>query len=113
MKNKTNKSSEPIKKSDKELYDLLNRKILTGEYIFKKHSRQRLKDRGITDIEVLDILEGKKGRKRHRNKEKDKYETGRDDWNYCIEGVNLDDFKIRIIVSFEQGLLPLITVMWI
>jgi hypothetical protein len=39
MKNKANKSFEPIKKSDKELYDLLNRKVLAGEYIFKKHSR--------------------------------------------------------------------------
>ena len=86
---------------------------MTGEYIFKKHSRQRLKDREITDIEVLNILEGKKGRKRHRNKEKYKYEIVGEDWNYCIEGVNHDDFKIRIIVSFEQGLLPIITVMWI
>jgi hypothetical protein len=113
MKNKNDKLNGPTKKSDKELYELLTRKILSGEYVFKKHSRQRQKDRGITDLEVLDILEGKKGRKRHRNKSKDRCDPEREDWNYCIEGVNLDDFKIRIIVSFEQGLLPIITVMWI
>jgi hypothetical protein len=113
MKTKANKLNDPVKKSDKELYDLLTRKIVSGEYVFKKHSRQRLKDRDISDLDVLDVLEGKKGKKRHRNKQKDKYEEGRADWNYCIEGVNIDDKPIRIIVSFESGLLPIITVMWI
>jgi hypothetical protein len=113
MNNNTIKANDPIKKSDKELYELLTTKILSGEYVFKKHSRQRQKDRNITDIDVLDLLEGKKGRRRHRNKLKDKYESGREDWNYCIEGVNIDDKPIRIIISFEYGLLPIITVMWI
>jgi hypothetical protein len=113
MNKKTIIVNDPLKKSDKELYELLTSKIFTGEYVFKKHSRQRQNDRNISDIEVLDVLEGKKGRKRHRNKEKDKYETGRSDWNYCIEGVNIDNKAIRIIISFEDGLMPIITVMWI
>lgn len=113
MNNKANKINEPLKKPDKELYELLTKKILSGDYVFKRHSRQRQKDRSISDIDVLDVLEGKKGRKRHRNKKKDKYENGREDWNYCIEGVSFDDKPIRIIISFEYGLLPIITVMWI
>lgn len=105
--------SKPTKKSDKELYALLNQKIGRGEYVFKKHARQRQKDRNISDLEVLDILEGKRGRGRHRNKSKDSYEDGKEDWKYCIEGVNPDKKKMRIIISFEEDLIPIITVMWI
>ena len=106
-------ANKPKKKSDRELFGLLTEKIENGDYVFKKHAKQRQKDRTISDLEVLDILEGKPKRNRHRNKVKDKYEEGRDDWNYCIEGQNLDKKKIRIIVSFEEDLIPIITVMWI
>ncbi len=105
--------NKPTKKTDTELFKLIEVKIAKVEYIFKPHAKQRLKDRTITNLEVLDILEGKVKRNRHRNKKKDKYEKGRQDWNYCIEGQNLDSKKIRIIVSFESNLLPIITVMWI
>lgn len=104
---------KPKKKTDKELYDFLDTKIANAEYVFKKHAKQRQIDRTISDLEVLDILEGKKKRNRHRNKKKDKFEEGREDWNYCIEGQNLDKKKIRIIISFEDNLIPIITVMWI
>ena len=59
---------------------------------------------------MLDILEGKLGRRRRRNKQKDKFQPGYDDWNYCIEGLSLDGEKIRIIVSFLEKLMPIITV---
>ena len=104
------KFDKPTKKNDRDLMDLICQKIQTGEYIFKIHAKERLRDRGITDIEVLDILEGLKGRRRKRNKSKDKYDEGFQDWNYCIEGNNLDGIKIRIIVSFEGNLMPIITV---
>lgn len=81
-----------------------------GKYIFLNHAKQRLKDRNITDIEVLDILENKKFSNRRRNKAKDKYEVGFQDWNYCIEGCNVDGNKIRIIVSFVDDWMPIITV---
>lgn len=105
--------SKPTKKSDKELYALLNEKIGQGKYVFKAHARQRQKDRNISDLDVLDILEGKHGRGRHRNKQKDSYEDGKKDWKYCIEGINPDKKKMRIIISFEEDLIPIITVMWI
>ncbi len=104
---------KPKKKTDKELFTLLDQKIASAEYVFKKHARQRQIDRAISDLEVLDILEGKKNRNRHRNKMKDKFEAKREDWNYCIEGQNLDKNKIRIIISFEDNMIPIITVMWI
>ena len=103
----------PKKKTDKELFGLLDEKIAARDYVFKKHARQRQKDRSISDLEVLDILEGKAKRDRHRNKTKDKYEQGKNDWNYCVEGQNLDKKKIRVIISFEEDMIPIITVMWI
>lgn len=106
-------TKKPKKKTDKELFSLLCTKITNAEYVFKKHARQRQIDRTISELEVLDILEGKKKRNRHRNKLKDKFEEGREDWNYCIEGQNLDEKKIRIIISFEDNMIPIITVMWI
>jgi hypothetical protein len=33
------------------------------------------------------------------------------DWNYCIEGYDVDEQKIRIIISFDANLMLIITVM--
>ena len=110
---KKGKGQKPPKKTDKDLYSLLDKKIKAGDYIFKEHARKRQSDRTISDLEVLDVLEGKKKRNRHRNKSKDKFEEDHNDWNYCIEGKNLDGEKLRIIISFENELVPIITVMWI
>jgi len=101
---------KPNKETDKDLYSLIAKKLTSLDYIFTKHSKQRLADRNITDIDVLEILEGKISKKRKRNKSKDKYEHGQQDWNYCIEGINIDKIKIRIIISFRDDLLLIITV---
>jgi hypothetical protein len=103
--------SKPIKKSDKELWALIENNITNGNYIFLSHAKKRQKDRKITDIDVLDILENKEKRKRERNKRKDSYSAGFSDWKYCIEGFDLnEEHKIRIIVSFEKLNLLIITV---
>lgn len=64
----------------------------------------------MTDIDVLDILENKERRERKRNKAKDTYTEGYQDWSYCIEGLDLDGDKIRIIFSFNDALMLVITV---
>ena len=64
----------------------------------------------MTDIEVLDILENKSNRRRKRIKSKDTYTHGHQDWNYCIEGHDIDGQKIRIIISFNSRLMLVITV---
>jgi hypothetical protein len=81
---------KPVKKTDKELMKLICHCIEKGNYIFVRHAKQRLADRAILDTDVLNILENKKGCKRKRNKIKDKYCQGFQDWNYCFEGLNLD-----------------------
>lgn len=101
---------KPSKKTDAELWDLIELKIHNVEYVFLNHAKQRQIDRAVTDVDVLNILENRKGCKRKRNKQKDVYIEGHEDWNYCIEGVDLDNKKIRVIVSFDTELMLVITV---
>ena len=102
---------KPNKKTDKELFALCKQKIATGDYLFVKHAKDRQQQRCISDLDVLAILEGKPGRSRKRNVKKDCYNDKYHDWNYCVEGVDIDGKKIRVIVSFMNGLMPIITVM--
>ncbi len=90
--------TKPIKKTDKEIDQLLQQKIDTRNYFFVNHAKQRLSEREILDIDVLNILEEKYGCKKFRNPSKDKYVEGYQDWNYCFEGKNCDDEIIRIII---------------
>jgi len=103
-------AQKPNKKTDAELWTLITKMISVGNYVFLKHAHDRLKDRNISDIDVLDILENKPRRKRKRNKRKDVLLSGYSDWNYCIEGNDLDSGKIRIIISFDDELMLVITV---
>lgn len=48
------------KKTDNELHSLVVSSIRNGHYIFLRHANERLRDRHISDIDILDILEGKK-----------------------------------------------------
>ena len=61
------------KKTDHELFQLLSEKITTGDYFFTNHAKQRLIERELLELEVIDILAGKSKKKRKRNKAKEKY----------------------------------------
>ena len=87
----TNKKGKPVKKTDKELWAIIEKTIANNDYVILPHAKKRQIDRDITDIDILDILENKKNRKRKRNKTKDTYTAGFLDWNYCIEGQDLDE----------------------
>lgn len=108
-------SEKPLKKNDKELFALIEQKIKEKNYVFLKHAKQRQIERQISDLDVLNILIGNPVNKRIRNKKKDTYEkqyfdTKSHDWKYCIEGKDIDGKKIRIIITFIDGLMPIITV---
>lgn len=98
------------KKSNKEIFSLLDEKIRAEEYFFTNHARLQCKKRNILENEVLNILEGRSGSRRKRRENKDLYEIERMDWNYCIEGINSDNRKIRIIFTFFENITPIITV---
>jgi hypothetical protein len=97
------------KKTDFDLWSLIYNKITGVRYVFLNHAKARLVDRKITDIEVLDILEHKN--KCRRNKSKDSFIPGYPDWKYCIEGKSFaDQPNIRVIISFDQEFMLVITV---
>jgi len=100
----------PSKKLDREVWSLISEKIVSGDYVFLNHAKKRLKDRNITDVEVLNILESKVGKKRKRNKAKDSFDMNHGNWKYCIEGQNNDEQKIRVIISFDSNYMLIITV---
>ncbi|HAT1765081.1 TPA: DUF4258 domain-containing protein [Legionella pneumophila] len=107
--------TKPSKKTDQELFALIEQKIKEKNYIFVPHAKERQKQRNISDLDVLNILEGKSGYDRKRNKSKDSYESNYihekpQDWKYCIEGKDIDEKKVRIILTFTDDLMPIITV---
>lgn len=107
--------TKPSKKTDHELFSLIEQKIKERNYIFVKHAKERQQQRNISDLDALNILEGKPGYNRKRNKSKDSYESNYihekpQDWKYCIEGKNIDGKKVRIILTFTDDLMPIITV---
>lgn len=80
----------------------------TGNYYFSEHGYDRSKTRKkVNDLEVIKIL---KGNEKWHEAKKDKYESGNSDWNYHIRGKNTDGDKIRIVISFDVGGMPIITV---
>lgn len=106
---------KPKKMHDTELYTLIEEKLKNGQYIFVSHAKLRLKQRAISQLDVINILKGREGFNRKRNKAKDLYEpldimNQPQDWKYCIEGTDIDGKKIRIILTFDKKLMPIITV---
>ncbi|HAT2038520.1 TPA: DUF4258 domain-containing protein [Legionella pneumophila] len=107
--------TKPSKKTDQELFALIEQKIKERNYLFVKHAKERQQQRNISELDVLNILEGKSGYDRKRNKSKDSYESNYihekpQDWKYCIEGKDIDEKKVRIIRTFTDDLMPIITV---
>ncbi|HAT8814794.1 DUF4258 domain-containing protein [Legionella pneumophila] len=107
--------TKPSKKTDQELFALIEQKIKERNYLFVKHAKERQQQRNISELDVLNILEGKSGYDRKRNKSKDSYESNYihekpQDWKYCIEGKDIDEKKVRIILTFTDDLMPIITV---
>jgi hypothetical protein len=104
----------PPKKSDAELFTFIEQKIREKKYIFTSHAQQRGEERNISDLDVLNILENKNGYSRTRNKQKDTYEAGcineQPVWRYCIEGNDIDENKIRLVITFDEYNMLIVTV---
>src|SRR3990167_3951325 len=98
------------KKTDHELFRLLYEKITQGNYFLTNHAKQRIAERELLELEIINILSGRLSKKRKRNKRKDKYITEYREWNYCIEAIDTNENKIRIIFSFLEENMVVITV---
>ena len=96
------------KKSTDELFAAIEKAIINGDYYFTDHGEMRsVTRRKVTDEEVIKILGGKN---KWHEKSKDKFVQGQADWNYHIRGKNTDDEKVRIVLSFNDYGMPIITV---
>jgi hypothetical protein len=98
----------------KKFFSIVEKKIKDGKYIFTHHAEKRSSERQILDEEVLNILENKPRYSRRWVKSKDTFESpyysAPSTWRYCIEGKTPDDDLIRIIIAFDEELMPIITV---
>lgn len=95
-----------VPKKDK-ISDLLARVRLCiehGTYLDTRHSNERQAERNINRPEILYVL--KNGR---HEKSKDQFHDKYNTWNYAIRGKTVDKRDIRVIVSFDENNMLLIT----
>ena len=93
-------------KKDK-IPDLLvrvQRCIEQGLYLDTRHATDRQSERKISRPEILYVL--KNGR---HEKNKDQYQERYKAWNYAIRGKTVDKRDVRVIISFDEHNMLIIT----
>lgn len=95
------------KKTTNELFLAIKKALERKSYIFTSHAFERLIDRNINELTVIRIL---KSQFKYHEVRKDSYAQSFRSWNYSIVGISPDDEDIRIIVSFEEETMLVITV---
>lgn len=88
-----------------DVMDTINTCLEMGHFLDTSHSNERMKARQVTRSEALYVL-----RHGHHEKKKDKYDDQYQAWNYSIRGKTLDKIELRIIVSFDEFGMLIITV---
>ncbi len=76
-----------------------------GQYKFSQHAMERRMERFISLPDVIEVL-----RFGYHEKQKDIWDKRFKTWNYAIRGKTVDKENCRIIVSFEENGLLIITV---
>jgi hypothetical protein len=79
--------------------------IDNGNYRATFHAECRQYERDITLLDALHVIETG-----YRVPSRDEYKEEYRAWNYAIEGVTLQDEKTRVIISFDEDLMLIITV---
>lgn len=88
------------------LLSLIRASVTAGSYLDTYHAQQRGDQRAINKLEIEFVL--KMG---WHERTKDKYDEIHKAWNYSIRGKTLDNKDLRIVVSFENLRMIIITVM--
>lgn len=78
--------------------------VETGKYLDTHHSTQRQGQRAITRPEFLYVL--KNG---HHEKRKDQFDETHQAWNYAVKGKTVDKRELRVVVSFDEVGMLIIT----
>jgi len=89
---------------DPDLLKTIKNCIETGRYLDTRHVQERRRERKITRPEVLYVLTNG-----HREKKKDKFDEHYQAWNYAIKGKTIDRDELRVIVSFDENGMLIIT----
>ncbi len=101
-------SNRPVKVSDDELLELIENSIKNKSYYFTTHGSERANERkDVSELQVIAIL---KSTSKFHEKKKDEYSEEFKAWNYAIRGKTLDDDNVRIVVSFDDKNMLIITV---
>lgn len=85
--------------------DIVKKGVEGGDFILMPHAVARRFQRDISVSDIIHVL----GTGWHEKK-KDQYQTEYSSWNYSIRGKTVDDRQLRIIVSFDDKDLLVITV---
>lgn len=89
---------------EKDLLNKVKECIKSGCYYDTRHATDRQHERLITRLEILKVL--KTG---FHEAKKDKFDDVHKAWNYAIRGRTLDKRYLRVIVSFDQDPMMIIT----
>ena len=86
------------------LLSIVRRCLDQGRYLDTRHVTERQVQRGISRIEILHAL-----RNGFHEQKKDKFDEVFSAWNYAIRGKTIDRRELRIIVSFDENNMLIIT----
>ena len=79
--------------------------IQAGQYVISNHAYQRAKDRFVPAPHIEHVLlQG------FHEQKKDKFDEQFGSWNYAIRGTTPDQIKVRVVVTFTDTGLLVITV---
>lgn len=87
-----------------DLMSVIQACIDEGRYLDTRHVLERQEQRVITRPELLQVL-----RKGYHEKRKDKFDELYSSWNYSVRGKTVDRRDIRVIVSFDENEMLIIT----
>jgi hypothetical protein len=93
---------KPIKKTTNEVFTLIDKALNSGDYLISLHGRKRGKERKVNAIHIVQAL---RSLNRMHEAKKDKYVEGMLDWNYSIVSDDIEQRKLRIILTFSEQLL--------
>lgn len=96
------------KKTSEELFLAITNAIERKNYYFTTHALNRSKQRRNVDrFLVIKVL---KDKTKYHEPRKDFYSFEFDSWNYSIRGTTLDNENVRIVISFDEEDMLIITV---
>ena len=86
------------------LLEAIQKCIEDGRYLDTRHASHRQAERDITRPEILRVL-----RTGFHEKKKDQFDGVYKAWNYAVRGKTLDARSLRVIVSFDENNMLIIT----